>query len=213
MKGIDLAIAFDPEYIRRAALLASFEYPALAIQEQYKGWSKVPVWPQLWEYAALKTRKGEFPPPDDMVEFLLELAEEGGSGIKHRAQKLVMDFIRELHAYALLVHSGAFLYVKYQRILDLQYNIDFEVQPKVLQNPVGIQTAVRKSWGKDTWTKIHEARCRRRGAKAWEGPIFRMTNRRIAVERLPNKIWLFKTDHVQEVISQIQQLNFLEVIL
>ncbi|MBA7592799.1 hypothetical protein ES708_34993 [subsurface metagenome] len=204
MKGLELAIAFDPEYVRRSALVASFEYPAVADQELLRGWAKVPVWPRLWEYAIPKTGKSEFPSPDDMVEFLLDLADEGDSGIKHRAQKLVMDFIREVHAYALLFDSGRFYYVTYQRVMDLQYNIDFEVLPKELESPVGIQTAMRRIWKADTWRQIHEERRRRRGAKNWEGPIFWMTNRRIEAEELPNKLWLFKTHHVQEVILEIK---------
>jgi len=204
VKGIDLAIVFDPEYVRSSALLSSFEYPAVADQELLRGWANVPVWPRLWEYAALKTGKTEFPSPDDMVEFLLDLTNEGNSGIKHRAQKLVMDFIREVHAYSLLGHSDGFSYVTYQRILDFQYNIDFEALPKGLKSPVGIQAAMRAVWEADTWRQIHEERRRRRGAKNWEGPVFWMTNRRIAAEELPNKLWLFKTYHVQEVILEIK---------
>jgi len=211
VKGVDLVIAFDPEYVRQFAALASFEYPAVAEQELYKGWSKVAVWPQLWEYATstLKTGRGVFATPDDMVEFLLDLADKEArkvdpDRIKHRARKLVMDFLREMHAYSLLDHSGGFHYVSYQRILDFQYNIDFEVLPKEQQSPVGIQTAMRKDWKADTWRQIHEARRSRRGAKDWKGPIFWMTNRRIAAEKLPNKLWLFKMYHVQEVILEIK---------
>lgn len=203
MKGIDLVIAFDPEYVRRSALVASFEYPAVADQELLRGWAKVPVWPRLWEYAVPKTGS-EFPSPDDMVEYLLDLADEGDSGIKYRAQKLVMDFIREVHAYSLLDHSRGFSYVLYQKILDLQYNIDFKVLPKGLKSPVGIQTAMRRVWKEDTWRQIHEERRRRRDAKEWKGPIFWMTNRRIAADELPNRLWLFKTYHVEEVMLEIK---------
>lgn len=211
MKGIDLVIAFDPEYVRQFAALASFEYPAVAEQEQLRGWANVPVWPQLWEYATstLKTGRGAFATPDNMVEFLFDLADKEArkvdpDRIKHRAQKLVMDFLREMHAYSLLDHSGGFSYVHYQRILDFQYNIDFEALPKGQQTRVGIQTAMRKDWNTDTWRQIHEERRHRRGAKDWKGPIFWMTNRRIAADELPNRIWLFKTYHVKEVMWEIK---------
>lgn len=210
MKGVELAIAFHPAYVQRSAALASFDYPAVADQELLRGWSHVAVWPRLWEYMTYtQTAKGEFPVPDNMVEFLLDLADEGArqaniDQIRYRAQKLVMDFIREIHAYSLLVYSGGFFYVKYQRVLDLQYNIDFEVLPKELQSPVGIQTAMRKDWKVDTWLQIHQERRRRRGAKDWKGPIFWMTNRRIVADELPNKLWLFKTYHVEEVMLEIK---------
>jgi len=211
VKGIDLVIAFDPEYVRQFAALASFEYPVVVKQELLRGWANVPVWPQLWEYATsiLKAGRGAIAPPDNMVEFLLDLADKEArkvdpDGIKHRARKLVMDFLREMHAYSLLDHSRGFSYVHYQKTLDLQYNIDFEVLPKEQQIPVGIQTAMRQDWKADTWRQIHEERRCRRGAKDWRGPIFWMTNRRIAADELPNRIWLFKPYHVEEVMWEIK---------
>lgn len=211
MKGVDSVISFDPEYVRQFAALASFEYPAVAEQELLRGWGNVSVWPQLWEKATsiLKTGGGVFAPPDNMVEFLLDLADKEARKVdpdrlKHRAQKLVMDFLREMHAYSLLDHSGGFSYVHYQKTLDFQYNIDFEALPKGQQISVGIQTAMRKYWNADIWRQIHEERRRRRGAKDWKGSIFWMTNRRIAADELPNKIWLFKTYHVEEVIWEIK---------
>lgn len=205
MKGVDLVIAFDPEYVRQLATLAPFEYPAVADQELFRGWANVPVWPQLWQYV----NSNEIPAPDNMVKFLLDLAGEevrkvDVDQIKHRAQKLVMDFIREMHAYSLLADSRRFRYVKYQKVLDFQYNIDFLVLPKEPESPVGIQTAMRKDWKADTWRQIHEERRRRRGAKDWKGPIFWMTNRRIAAEELPNRLWLFKMYHVEEVMLEIK---------
>lgn len=202
MTSIDLVIALDTEYIRRAALLASFKYPAVANQELFRGWSDIPVWPQLWAY--VRNTKTGFPPPDDMVSFLLGLTSERNDGIECRAQKLVMDFVREVHAYALLIESRAFHYVSYQKILDLQYNIDFEVLPKGQERPVGIQAAMRASWNRDIWSRIHDNRRHRRGAEDWLGKLFWMTNRQSEAEKLPNRLWLFTIKHVQDVILEIK---------
>lgn len=206
MGGINVVIALDPSYIFRWAQQSSFDYPAVADQELLAGWGGVPVWPELWGYMMREQARGTFPPMDDMVKFVLGIAAPGQADVnrlRHRAQKLVMDFARDIHAFALLVHSGSFSTVSYQRIEDLQFDVDYVVRPKGQSGLVGIQTAMRRQWSADVWTRVKAARRHRRGTADWARPVFSMTNRNIPANKLPNRLWLFTKEHVEEVAAQI----------
>jgi hypothetical protein len=206
MGGINIGIALDPYYIFNWAQRSSFNYPATAEQELLIGWGTVSVFPELWSYLTREQGHGDFPPLDKMVDLLLSLATPGKANLimlKHRAEKLVMDFARDVHAYALLIHSGHFATVSYQRIEDLRYNVDFVTRPKGYGDRVGIQTAMRMRWASDIWEQIKKTRREQWGASEWDRPIFWMTNRNIPARKLPNRLWLFSEEHVEEIVSQI----------
>ncbi|MDP2950253.1 MAG: hypothetical protein Q8P22_12030 [Chloroflexota bacterium] len=207
MTAFDAGIALHPTYVRQRALAAGFTYPSRAEQEPLAGWSDFPVWPSLWRYVYDCLQGSGFPPLDELVGYLMAMTRSplDDAGIRARAQKLVMDFTRDIHAYALLIHSGRFGAVSYERILDLGYNVDFRVRMQTELTAVGIQTAMRASWGNEPWTAIKEERRRRRGDKEWTGEIVWMTNRRIPAEHLPNKLWLFTMGHVDEVVAAINE--------
>ncbi len=127
--------------------LADFRYPAGRLDV---GFSHFPAIPSLF---ALMTRLRRFPRPDEALRFLMEHADEGTEGDPQtlkRAQKLYLDFGRDMHTLGLLYPSGAFEFVEYQKALDLQYNVDFVagLLPFFFlldeaPDPIGIQAAMR----------------------------------------------------------------------
>lgn len=205
--ALDRVVAFEPSYIRRHALMATFTYPKGVDANPILGWANVPVFPELWGYIGRAQDQQRCPSLDELVGYLMARCEAPRPDIKirRRAEKLVMDFTRDWHAYALLFHSKQFDWVSYSRAQDLDSNIDFLALPKGPKTPVAIQAAMRANWSRDIWTDLKQERVRRRGGDYWNGPLYWMTNRNVPVERLPNGLWLFTMEHVDEVVAAIDK--------
>jgi hypothetical protein len=187
---------------------ADFRYPRYREAEQFAGWTKTPVIPALYNWTVQHRR---LPLPNEGVAFLMNRADPGtntqNTRIIRRAQKLYMDFCREMHVLGLLQGCPLFGYIQYQKSLDISYNVDF-VAALLLQlggKHIGIQSAMRARWiEKDPYEEIKKKRRKRRGALEWKGKLYWLTNR----DRPPSKkisgCWLFGPAHINDLANKIR---------
>ncbi len=186
-----------------------FNYPSNSETEQYRGWSNFPAIPALYNWTVENSRP---PRSEEGVNFLLDNADDNVNiksiRIIKRAQKLYMDWCREMHTLGLLQNSNLFSFVSYQKALDMESNVDYLVcllSVGYNYEKVGIQSAMRCNWNNETWCEVKEKRSKRRGDKSsYNGSIYWLTNRVIKHDFGPNGCWLFNENHIKELAKEIK---------
>ena len=146
-------VSVNPEEILYNLQLADFTYPSDGVggeADPIHGWSHFPAIPGLVQ---LMVKQNRFPGPNTGVKFLMDNCDPAyiyNARVLRRAHKLYLIFAREMHTWALLQHHGIFSVVQYQRVCDLQYNVDYLASilscylTKHSQDcqPVGIQSTI-----------------------------------------------------------------------
>jgi hypothetical protein len=195
----------NPLEIENNLRKADFTYPKRIDAEQFSGFSKTPIIPALYDWTVKHMRP---PNPDEGVYFILSNADDGtdvfDSRIICRAQKLYMDFCRDIHTLGLLQKCDLFGFVSYQKALDIRYNVDYIVRILLSDKQAGIQSAMRYNWNNDLWTKIKEGRKANREEVQWDGKIFWLKNDLIPHMNGPNKCWLFNDKHIIAIAEEIK---------
>jgi len=182
--------------------------------------SHLPVIPLLFEETINKRNDWT---PDYLVKFLYqvwsdnkpdcfeELLKEKGVEVarmqlKSRAEKLVLDFCRELHTFGLLSMNMFFDHVFYEKVSDLSMNLDYSAS--LVDNPteIGVQASMRYNWNDSTYDKWKQ---NRRNAKKenreFEGPLFYLTNKEVKHSICQNTgVWLFNQKHIDSLIETIR---------
>jgi len=197
---------------------AGWDYRNTPARTQDVGFADIRAFPFLFKF--VKERQ-QVPPMAICKEALLAHRDEPPDGLGReerqewigwadaRAQKLVMDFYRELHTFTLLQPLGS---VSYRGILDIDLGVDFLIsltQEIQAQRPnreslVGVQAAMRhpKWWneqGEDYFTALKRARLRRRGGHEWRGETYWLTNRVRPYDQSVGGVWLFGPDHIEDL--------------
>jgi hypothetical protein len=202
------SVVINPAEIEHCLQLADFQYPKTRETEQFAGWASTPAIPALYN---LTVKRMQFPLPDTGVAFLLQnvdlYTDSTDPRIINRAQKLYMDFCRDMHALGLLQKCPLFGYIQYQKSLDISYNVDY-VTALLLQlggGQVGIQSAMRAVWrSNDYWSGVKAGRRLRRNIREWDGPLYWLTNKTRPPAKKINKCWLFGPTHINELAEEIR---------
>lgn len=195
-----------PDHVLRVLSRCGFVYPGGRESDPFRGWTRFQVMPRLFRYFA---ELGRFPEPEEGVAFLLDNCDSPEDAadprVVRRAQKLYLDFAREMHTYGLLAIFGRFSRVLYKAELDMS-NVDFLVA--INGEDFYVQCVMRAVWRarpeRDPWSEIKEERRRRRG-EADSSKIFYMTNERIPHVVGPANCWLFTERHVWALYEEIRQ--------
>jgi hypothetical protein len=188
---------------------APFRYPARNEAEQYAGWRHYPAIPGLF---ALTARLGRFVRPAEGVAHLMANCDEGcatNPKVQRRAEKLYLDFARDMHTLGLLQQAQLFGYIAYQKALDLTLNVDYVAAllsflvPTDDETQVGIQAQMRAQWP-DPWAAAKAQRRARHKVGEWTGKLYHLTNEhRRAVARIAG-CWLFTPAHINDLAEQVR---------
>jgi hypothetical protein len=188
-----------------------FRYPSNAEVDDIHGFGHIGVIPELFSYMAAR---GRFPAMDEMYRLLMEKHCDARYREDHRvmrrAQKLCLDFARDMHTKGLLDVCDLFGCVEYQKALDLGYNVDFVAGLAsylifVGRKSVAVQAKMRAKWdGPDRWDGIKADRRRRRGGMVWKGRVYEITNRARRYAKNVAGVWLFGEEHVRDLAREIK---------
>jgi hypothetical protein len=211
----DTSISLNPQLIIEILddAPAWCRYPVGNEADRYRGWAGSAAFPLLHD---LMIQTGDLPTPLEGCNALMTVCDPRYTNdvtVKRRAVKLYLDFVRDMHAMAMLKQSSYFGVISYVPSLDINYNVDFisslmrSMFGLSRQTPAqaGIQAAMRGKWAEDTWTEVKEARKKRRNVVLWDGPIFWLTNRHRAhyIHRKTGN-WLYTHDHVRDLIREMK---------
>lgn len=126
--------------------------------------------------------------------------------VYERANKLVLDYCRELHTYGLLSMSVFFSHVLYEKASDVSKNLDYSAALMTDYSEVGIQAAMRAGWRQENYDKWKEyRRDARKNNEMFIGPLFYLTNKSIKADICPKTgVWLFNNQHIENLIETIK---------
>lgn len=189
-----------------------FQYPTLAEADPERGWGKVAVIPQLFDYV---TQTGDLPNVATTASFLMTLCEPryaAEAKVRRRGEKLVLDFYRDLHTYALLCECWLFGQVLYQKALDVR-NVDYLARLRSrwaahwgYNDPLAVQAMMRARWSEfgDPWSELKSQRRVGRGMTVEpERKLYLLTNRdRVAWKQIA-RVWLFGPTHIKDLAEII----------
>jgi len=210
----------NPLEIETCLRRADFEYPPFAEADFGRGWSDFPVIPGLYK---LTRRIGHFPTSAEGIIFLMDNCEpqfREDEKVIRRAQKLYMDFCRDVHTLGLLQQCPVLSSVWYQKALDLSMNIDYLAALLSLigadREQIAIQAAMRARWPDDIeddpYERLKAERRRRRGEARWQGPIYWLTNRTRPYHKAIKRCWLFGPGHIYDLAEEIRGNGAEEVV-
>lgn len=206
------SINVNPDEVEHLLSMADFRYPRNSEADPIHGWSHFAAIPGLFEHMALLKR---FPRPDEGRRFLMDNCDPRYAGdfkVKRRADKLYLDFARDMHTMGLLSRSDLFGYVEYQKALDLGYNVDFVagllsiIRSRVPDEPgdVGVQAQMRAKWGaEDPYELVKSERRSRRGDREWKGLLFLLTNHTRRHAKEIAGCWLFGREHIVDLAEEV----------
>lgn len=204
----------DPGEVEYKLTHTSVSYPK-NVREINFGYAKVQVIPTLYKYVC---SQGEVPEVNGLCKYLWQFHEfnpEREAEAKLRTEKLVLDFYRELHTFGLLAKHNAFGMVRYSKATDIDMGVDYlaRISQMILSmtprtpKEVGIQSAIgaKHAYSADGYYQsLKNNRKVSRGAKAWDGPVYWLTNEnRPALVSKPSGVWLFTYLHIADLVEEI----------
>lgn len=168
--------------------------------------------PLLYRYVAENDRHWT---PDRLKNYLIHLRTQqpifppqgrSETDIEKRANKLVLDFCRELHTYGLLSICRKLAHVKYEKIKDVQRNVDYTACLSKKRELFGVQASMRNNWNDQQFDRMKR---RRRNCYVdnmpFTGPLFFLTNKDIPGKRCAKTgTWLFTDDHIENLVEEIK---------
>jgi hypothetical protein len=191
---------------------APFHYPMLAEADPELGWGHIAVIPELFDWI---TREGNLPSVASTAAFLMGLCDPryaDRSTVRRRGEKLVLDFFRDLHTYALLCNCDLFGQVVYQKALDVK-NIDYLARLRArwaarwgYSDPVAVQAQMRARWSADSdaWSELKAERRTRRGATLErQEKLYLLTNRSRPPWKQIARVWLFGPTHIRDLADEV----------
>lgn len=204
---------------------AGWKYRNSGSREEDYVYANVGVIPALFRFVSMSSR---VPTCDECARHIwpLRTARQNDEELaRARTRKLVMDFMRDLHTYGLLTKHAAFGMVRYQKGMDLGYNVDFTSSLALHlgyeEDDIGIQCSMKASWSEVDFVALKERRRARRQAREWTGPHFLLTNKDRPQVLRAGGCWLFTPAHIDDLVEEIsgkkvtgevaivQQLSFL----
>lgn len=193
--------------------LAQFKYPRRGEADDFRGFGNHPVIPKLFEWTV---ERGRFPKPDEGVAYLMgtlcQPMYRDDPGVRRRADKLYLDYCRELHTFGLLNHCDLFGQVIYKHALDVKWNVDYLARLASrfrdwwgCKDEVAIQSKMR-NWreGGGRWDAVKAHRRAARGEQEWEGKIYELSNRRRSPWKEIAGVWLFGPAHIRDLADEVR---------
>jgi len=209
MSGVYSVRADEVEYRLEHA---QFKYPTLAEADPELGWGHIAVIPELFDWV---TQEGDLPTCDQTAQFLMALCDPRYAHlplVRRRGEKLVLDFYRDLHTYALLCGCELFGQVVYRKALDIS-NVDYLARLRSrfaafwgFNDALAVQAQMRAKWPVegDAWARVKaERRERRHQLPLWEGKVYFLTNRDRPPWKQISRVWLFGPRHIRDLADEV----------
>jgi len=209
------SFSVNPLHVEAHLAKATFSYPMGGEADEYRGWGAFAVIPGLFQWMVEHSR---FPGPDDGVAFLMQHCDpryRGDPKVRRRAEKLYMDYCRDMHTKGLLERCTLMAWVQYQKALDLGYDVDFVCgllaafggpSAEALAD-LAVRAKMRhpRAWrdGVDPWEEPKMRRRQRRGTMLWTGPSFVLSNQYRPAAQSIQGCWLFGAAHIFDLRDEI----------
>lgn len=212
----------NPDEVIYQMSKADFRYTNTKSRSDDVGFGKVAVIPALFNFTI---QTGKVPRPDECVAHVMTLVDSRYTSdlrAKKRAQKLTLDFYRDLHTLGLL--GPHFAHVTYQKGHDIRLNVDFLAALKsyILElcgvdiSSIAVQAKMfhPREWAKvennvpGNYIELHEQRRLRQSSNKeimeWDGPLYYISNQNRPYHKSVNSVWLFGSGHVHDLMEQIK---------
>jgi hypothetical protein len=191
---------------------AHFRYPTRAEADPELGWGHVAVIPELFDWV---TQEGTLPSVDASAQFLMGRCDPRYAHlpmVRRRGEKLVLDFYRDLHTYALLCGCELFGQVVYRKAFDIS-NVDYLARLRArfaafwgFDDALAVQAQMRARWPTegDPYTQLKAERRKSRGQLSlWPGKVYLLTNRERPPWKQIARVWLFGPSHIRDLADEV----------